>query len=315
MNEIPIPEDLKAIYELPQYPLTRELIERIAHAEGARRALEAENAELRETKATLTRTGSADAVTITVGFAAKMQEWTRRAEKAEAENSELRERVRWDESVIPEWKQRAETAAADAYNTALNDSAVIESLRATLAEREKEIEGLITQRDVAENAADALAYAIGTVETIGEHTNLNSPWATALEMITSWEEVERLKSSIESWQETAEQHCRNEMFYRSIVIQIGEPFGVAAKTSDDGSIQEDVLALRVPELVESLRSRLATAREAAIRDVARILEENKSLLLVNAPTIALVNKMATDAALAATDDGKEAHVRTDSTAD
>jgi hypothetical protein len=26
-------------------------------------------------------------------------------------------------------------------------------------------------------------------------------------------------------------------------------FGVAAKTSDDGSIQQDVLALKVPELV------------------------------------------------------------------
>lgn len=54
------------------------------------------------------------------------------------------------------------------------------------------------------------------------------------------------------WCETAAQHLRNEEFYRGIVCQIGEMFGVAAKTSDDGSIQEDVLALRVPELVAAL---------------------------------------------------------------
>lgn len=51
------------------------------------------------------------------------------------------------------------------------------------------------------------------------------------------------------WMETAKFHAINEEFYRGIVRQIGEMFGDAAKTSDDGTIQDSVLALKVPELV------------------------------------------------------------------
>lgn len=51
------------------------------------------------------------------------------------------------------------------------------------------------------------------------------------------------------WFETAQQHCRNEEYYRGLIIKIGELFGVEARTSDDGSIQQDVLCAKVPELV------------------------------------------------------------------
>lgn len=51
------------------------------------------------------------------------------------------------------------------------------------------------------------------------------------------------------WMEEASIYNRNAGFYRSIIEEIGKMFGDAAKTSDDGSLQEDVLALRVPELV------------------------------------------------------------------
>lgn len=56
----------------------------------------------------------------------------------------------------------------------------------------------------------------------------------------------------EAWKESAAEFCRNMEFYRDIVRRIGEPFGVAARTSDDGSVQESVLALKVPELVAAL---------------------------------------------------------------
>lgn len=46
----------------------------------------------------------------------------------------------------------------------------------------------------------------------------------------------------------AEMH-RNCEFYQGLVTQIGEMFGVAAHTCDDGSISDSVLALKVPELV------------------------------------------------------------------
>jgi hypothetical protein len=68
------------------------------------------------------------------------------------------------------------------------------------------------------------------------------------------EEVDRLRASCDAWKETAEQHCRNETFYRNLLVDVGELFGDAAKTQDDGGICEDVLALKVKECVMSLKS-------------------------------------------------------------
>jgi len=61
--------------------------------------------------------------------------------------------------------------------------------------------------------------------------------------------AEAFASVLAGWLDTAAQMQRNADFYRGIVVQVGELFGTAAKTSDDGSVQEDVLALKVPELV------------------------------------------------------------------
>ncbi len=66
--------------------------------------------------------------------------------------------------------------------------------------------------------------------------------------------AEAVAKRIAAWMDSAAQFSRNEAFYHGIVTQIGEMFGEAAKTSDDGSIQEDVLALKVPELVAGLIS-------------------------------------------------------------
>lgn len=53
----------------------------------------------------------------------------------------------------------------------------------------------------------------------------------------------------DAWYETAAQFSRNANFYQGIVRQIGEMFGDAAYISDDGSKQQDILVLKVPELV------------------------------------------------------------------
>ena len=72
------------------------------------------------------------------------------------------------------------------------------NLEARLA-REENSHGLtIDQRDRASDAADALAYAIGTVEDIGEHSNLNDPWANALELLDSRLAQERAAGQQES---------------------------------------------------------------------------------------------------------------------
>lgn len=53
------------------------------------------------------------------------------------------------------------------------------------------------------------------------------------------------------WEESAKQFSRDVDFYRSIVTRIGELYGDAAKRRDDGTMSQDVLALAVPELVET----------------------------------------------------------------
>jgi len=72
----------------------------------------------------------------------------------------------------------------------------------------------------------------------------------------------RAEQERDNWKHTAEQHCRNEQFYRGIIDEIGALFGDAAKTSDDGTIQDHVLALRVPELVRAAVMDRDSARPA-----------------------------------------------------
>lgn len=54
------------------------------------------------------------------------------------------------------------------------------------------------------------------------------------------------------WEETAAFHYRNECYYRDLVREIGAMFGADAYISDDGSVQQDVLCAKVPELVKRL---------------------------------------------------------------
>lgn len=57
---------------------------------------------------------------------------------------------------------------------------------------------------------------------------------------------------VENLKETAAQFSRNADYYRDLVVQIGEMFGSVAYISDDGSVQNDVLCAKVPELVQVL---------------------------------------------------------------
>lgn len=91
-------------------------------------------------------------------------------------------------------------------------------------------------------------------------------------------DVERLTRERDAWIETARQHCGNEEYYRGLVQRIGKTFGVAAYTSDDGSVQQDVLCAKVPELAESSESALAAAQkriaelEGAARETLNMLD-------------------------------------------
>jgi hypothetical protein len=87
-------------------------------------------------------------------------------------------------------------------------------------------------------------------------------------------EIERLERERDQWRDTAAFHLRNEEFYRNLVRQIGELFGEAARTSDDGSVQDSVLALKVPELVEACQREQRALRE-------KVTETARQLRLAN----------------------------------
>lgn len=64
--------------------------------------------------------------------------------------------------------------------------------------------------------------------------------------------VAGLEHEVSGWIESARHFSAGQDFYQGIVRRCGVALGPAAYTSDDGSVQDDVLALRVPELVEEL---------------------------------------------------------------
>lgn len=64
--------------------------------------------------------------------------------------------------------------------------------------------------------------------------------------------AEAFAKRLAAWMYTAAQETKNTEFYRKLLVEIGEMFGDKAKIADDNSVQEDVIALRVPELVREL---------------------------------------------------------------
>lgn len=82
-----------------------------------------------------------------------------------------------------------------------------------------------------------------------EAGNINEAHRTVVRPLL--DRIAQLEREAQNWQDTAAFHLRNEQYYRGLLERIGNLFGVAAKTSDDGSVQQDVLCIKVPELVES----------------------------------------------------------------
>ena len=54
---------------------------------------------------------------------------------------------------------------------------------------------------------------------------------------------------IANWMDTAAQNQRNTDYYRSLLVKCGEIIGKRAYTYDDGSVSEDVLCAKIPDLI------------------------------------------------------------------
>lgn len=64
--------------------------------------------------------------------------------------------------------------------------------------------------------------------------------------------AEAFAQILENWLRTAAQMSRDCDYYRDLVRQIGRTIGKEAYVSDDGSVQDEVLCAKVPELVQHL---------------------------------------------------------------
>lgn len=92
----------------------------------------------------------------------------------------------------------------------------------------------------------------GFVEVFGE------PVRDAIELLGATErlraEIERLRAEVEAWQKTAAEFHRGMEYYRGLLDKIGETIGDEAYVADDGSVSDDVLRAKVPEIIERLRT-------------------------------------------------------------
>jgi hypothetical protein len=54
------------------------------------------------------------------------------------------------------------------------------------------------------------------------------------------------------WEELLAQEIRNKEYYQSVLVEIGTLIGKDAYVSDDGSVQDQVLVAKLPDLVREL---------------------------------------------------------------
>lgn len=97
---------------------------------------------------------------------------------------------------------------------------------------------------------------VPTPEGIFDSTRAEKVGKALVDEILSRAEAEQ---GDKGWKDMAAQMSRNAEYYRGLVIKIGDMFGEAAYTADDGSKSQSVLCAKVPELVEALIHPTSTA--------------------------------------------------------
>lgn len=69
--------------------------------------------------------------------------------------------------------------------------------------------------------------------------------------------AEAFAKRLATWMETAAMFSKNADFYRGMLEQCARLLGPSVYVSDDGSVQEDPLMLKIPELVRELKQQAA----------------------------------------------------------
>lgn len=76
---------------------------------------------------------------------------------------------------------------------------------------------------------------------------------------------ERVEVAVSGWRETARGHAINEDFYRGLLMKVAAYCGPEVFVSDDGSVQDSPLLLKVPELVAKLSVEATGVAQALAR--------------------------------------------------
>lgn len=109
------------------------------------------------------------------------------------------------------------------------------------------------------------SYAASSRQEIEE-----SPIDLARLVVSQAELIAKLEQERDNWMETARQHLRNEVFWRDLVYQTAEHLGAEVYVSDDGSVQDEPLGLKVPEIVGKMADRIA-ALERVVEAARKML--------------------------------------------
>lgn len=64
--------------------------------------------------------------------------------------------------------------------------------------------------------------------------------------------TEVFASRLVGWMLTARDYAKSSEYYRNLLVQIGRDFGHAAYVADDGTVMEDPIVAKIPELVQAL---------------------------------------------------------------
>lgn len=105
-----------------------------------------------------------------------------------------------------------------------------------------------------------MPFDAACVETLMEQVHAGN--VAAGKLAGAQMELAALKSNSDHWRVCAARHCRNEDYYRGLVVQIGEHLGDESYIADDGTRSEEVLCAKVPELVAArLKARPAESGE------------------------------------------------------
>ena len=90
--------------------------------------------------------------------------------------------------------------------------------------------------------------------------------------------AEAVAKRIAAWMESTAFHLTNEQYYRSLVVEIGETLGQQSKVADDGSVMEDVLCAKVPEMVRQMQNAILGAWES-LQGVEEHLDGNRRMFV------------------------------------